>query len=66
MDYNKIDVDKIVDEVYTAEAEGKTRPITKQEIMRIRLAALSAIVRNMQDIVEKDHELVSACHAESV
>ena len=62
MDYNKIDVDKIVDEVYTAEAEGKTRPMTKQETMRIRLAALSAIVRNMQDIVEKDHELVSAYH----
>ena len=66
MDYDKIDVDKIVEEVYTAKAEGKTRPMTKQELMRIRLAALSAIVRNMQDIVEKDHELVSACHAESV
>ena len=62
MDYNKIDVDKIVEEVYTAKAEGKTRPMTKRELMRIRLAALSAIVRNMQDIVEKDHELVSACH----
>jgi hypothetical protein len=37
--------------------------MTKQEIMRIRLAALSAIVRNMQEIVEKDHELVSAYHA---
>jgi nicotinamide riboside kinase len=59
MDYNNIDVDKIVDEVYTAEAEGKTRPMTKQEIMRIRLAALGAIVRNMQEIVEKDHELIS-------
>jgi len=62
MDYNNIDVDKTVDEVYTAEAEGRTRPMTKQEIMRIRLAALSAIVKNMQDIVEKDHELVSAYH----
>jgi nicotinamide riboside kinase len=59
MDYNNIDADKIVDEVYTAEAEGRTRPMTKQEIMRIRLAALSAIVRNMQEIVEKDYELVS-------
>ena len=66
MDYNEIDVDKIVDEVYTTEAEGRTRSMTKQEIMRIRLAALSAIVRNMQDIVEKDHELVCASHAESV
>jgi hypothetical protein len=26
--------------------------------------SLSAIVRNLQDIVEKDHELVSASHAE--
>ena len=66
MDYNELDVNKIVDEVYTAEAEGRTRPMTKQEIMRIRLAALGAIVRNMQEIVEKDHELVRASHAQSV
>jgi len=66
MDYNNLDVDKIVDEVYTAEAEGRTRPMTKQEIMRIRLAALGAIVRNMQETVEKDHELVQAFHAQSV
>ena len=59
MDYNDLNVDKIVEEVYTAEAEGRTRSMTKQEIMRIRLAALGAIVRNMQEIVEKDHELVS-------
>ena len=66
MNYNELDVDQIVNEVVTAEAEGRTRPATKQETMRIRLAALSAIVRNMQDIVEKDHELLSARHAESV
>ena len=59
MDHNNIDVDKIVDEVYKAEAVGRTRTMTKHEIMRIRLAALGAIVRNMQEIVEKDHELVS-------
>jgi len=58
MDYNNLDVDKIVDEVYTAEAEGRTRPMTKQEIMRIRLAALSAIVQNMQKIVEADYKSV--------
>ena len=63
MNYNNIDVEKIVEEVYTAEAEGRTRPMTKQEIMRIRLAALSTIVANMQQIVEKDHELVSANYA---
>jgi hypothetical protein len=65
MDYNNINADKIIEEVYTAEAEGRTRPMTKQEIMRIRLAALSSIVRNMQDIVEKDHELVSDYHTQS-
>ena len=62
MDYSALNVDQIVKEVYAAEAEGRTRPTTKQETMRIRLAALSAIVRNMQDIVEKDHELISAYH----
>ena len=60
MDYKEIDVDRIVKEVYAAEAEGRTRPATKQETMRIRLAALAAIVRNMQEIVEKDHQLVNA------
>ena len=60
MDYNNIDVEKTLDEIYTAEAEGRTRPMTKQEVMRIRLAALSKIVRNMQEIVEKDHELINA------
>ena len=58
MNYNNIDVDKIVDEVYTADAGIKTRPMTKQEIMRIRLAALSAIVGNMQEIVEADYKTV--------
>ena len=62
MDYSDLNVDQIVKEVYAAEAEGRTRPAAKQETMRIRLAALSAIVRNMQDIVEKDHELASAYH----
>ena len=59
MDYNNLDVDKIVEEVYTAVAEGKTRSMTKQEIMRIRLAALSAIVANMQKIVEADYKSVN-------
>ena len=63
MNYSNTDVEKIVEEVYTAEAEGRTRKMTKQEIMRIRLAALSTIVANMQQIVEEDHELVSAHYA---
>jgi len=59
-DYSDLDVDQIVKEVYAAEAEGRTRPATKQETMKIRLAALAAIARNMQEIVEKDHQLVNA------
>ena len=31
MDYSDLNVDQIVKEVYTAEAEGRTRPATKQE-----------------------------------
>ena len=60
MDYNEIDVDQTVNKVVSAVEQGKTRSATKQEIMRIRLAALSAIVKNMQEIVEKDHEIVSS------
>jgi len=47
MDYNEIDVERIVNEVVTA-----------KETMVVRLAALSAIVRKMQSIVENDKELV--------
>jgi len=63
MDYNNLDTDKIVEEVYKAEAEGRTRPMTKQELMRIRLAGLSAIVKDMQETVEQDHEIVKAYSA---
>ena len=66
MNYDNLDFDSILQEVYKAEDEGRTRPVTKQESMRVRLAALSAIVANMQEIVEKDHELVRSFHAEGV
>ena len=56
MDINNLDVDKIVNEVYTAEDEGRTRPATYYETIRLRLAALAAIVRNMQEIVEADYK----------
>jgi len=59
MDYNKIDVEKIINEVVAAEEQGKLRPATKQETMKVRLAALSAIVRKMQILVESDRELVN-------
>ena len=63
IDKNELDVDKIVDEVYTAVDEGHTRPITSHEIMRVRLAALAAIVRNMQETVEKDYQLITSQRA---
>ena len=58
MDYNEIDVERIVNEVVTAEEQGKLRTATKRETMLVRLAALSAIVRRMQSLVENDKELV--------
>jgi hypothetical protein len=57
MDYNDLDVDKIVDEVVTAVEQGNYRKATTKESMVIRLAALGAIVRDMQEIVEKDCQL---------
>ena len=60
MDYDNLDVEKIVDEVVIAEAEGRTRPATRKETMTVRLAALSAMVRQMQEIVENDKELAGA------
>jgi len=60
MDYNGIDVDSIVNEVVTAEEQGKLRTATKRETMIVRLAALSAIVRKMQATVENEKELVHA------
>ena len=58
MNYNEIDVERIVNEVVTAEELGKMRNATKQETMVVRLAALSAIVHNMQVLVENDKDLV--------
>ena len=58
MDYNEIDVERIVNEVVIAEEQGKLRNATKRETMLVRLAALSAIVKRMQSIVENDKELV--------
>ena len=71
MNYDNLDFDSILQEVYKAEDEGRTRPATKQESMRVRLSALSAIVRNMQEIVDadyksEDHKLVSSYHADNL
>jgi hypothetical protein len=56
MDYDDIDVERVVDEVIKAEEQGRLRPATKRESMAVRLAALSSIVREMQAIVENDRE----------
>jgi hypothetical protein len=60
MNYDNLDVEKIVDEVVKAEVEGRTRPATKKESMSVRLAALGAMVHQMQEIVENEKELVNA------
>jgi hypothetical protein len=60
MNYNEIDVERIVNEVVTAEEQGKLQNATKKENMIVRLAALSTIVRKMQSIVENDKELVGS------
>jgi len=62
MNYNDIDVDKIVNEVSTAVAQGNYRKATKKESMEVRLAALALLVKNMQDemhnIVQNERELI--------
>jgi len=62
MNYDEIDVDKIVNEVSVAVAQGNYRNATKKESMEVRLAALAMIVKNMQsemhEIVKNDKELV--------
>jgi hypothetical protein len=60
MELNEIDVKQIVNEAVDAEERGKLRPAAKRETMAVRLAALSAIVKRMQAIVENDRELIDA------
>jgi hypothetical protein len=60
VNYDEIDVEKEVQAVYDAMDQGAFRPATKKENMALRLAALSAIVRNMQTLVENDKELTNA------
>jgi hypothetical protein len=60
MNYNEIDVKKEVQAVEAAMEKGAYRPANKKENMAVRLAALSAIVREMQEIVENDKELAGA------
>jgi hypothetical protein len=60
MNYDEIDTEKEVQAVHDAMDRGAFRLATKKENMAMRLAALSAIVREMQAVVENDRELVNA------
>jgi hypothetical protein len=57
MNYDEIDIEKEVQAVDAAMERGTCRPATKKETMIVRLAALSAIVRRMQAVVENNEEL---------
>jgi hypothetical protein len=57
MNYDEINVDEVVENVASSVEKGNYRNATKKETMQVRLAALSAIVRKMQSIVENDKEL---------
>jgi hypothetical protein len=60
MNYNELNVDDEVNQVVTAVEQEKFRPATKKESMAVRLAALSEIVHQMQDMVQNDKELIGA------
>jgi hypothetical protein len=56
MNYDSIASEDEVNAAVTAAGQGKLRPATKRESMAVRLAALSGIVHELQDIVKNDME----------
>ena len=58
MNYNEINVDEVLESVASDMEQGKYRKATKKESMEVRLAALSAIVHEMQVLIQNDKELV--------
>jgi len=60
MNYNEIDTENEVNRVITAVEQRNFRQATKKESMEVRLAALSNIVHDMQEIVKNDKELINA------
>jgi hypothetical protein len=54
MNHDVADVQQEVDAVVRAVERGEFRRATQRESMAVRLAALSKIVHNLQDIVESD------------
>ena len=59
MNYNEINVDEVLESVASAVEQGNYRKATKRESMEVRLAALSAIVHEMQVTIQNDKELVN-------
>ena len=59
MNYNELDIDAEVNNVVSAVEEGNFRQATKRETMEVRIAALSKIVHEMQEMVQNDKELVN-------
>ena len=60
MNYNELNVEDEVNRVVTAVEKGNFRQATKRESMQVRLAALSVIVHEMQELVQNDKELINA------
>ena len=60
MNYKDINVEDEVNSVISAVEQGTFRPATKRESMTVRLAALSVIVHEMQELVKNDNELASS------
>ena len=60
MNYNEINIEETLSSVASAVEQGNYRHATKKESMAVRLAALSAIVHEMQVLVQNDKELVGA------
>ena len=58
--HNEINIEDEVSRAVTAVEQGNYRQAAKRESMEVRLAALSAIVREMQEIVHNDKDLVNA------
>ena len=57
MNYDEINVEEVLESVASAVEQGNYRKATKKESMEVRLAALGAIVQEMQAIIKNDKEL---------
>jgi hypothetical protein len=57
MNYNDIQVEDEVLTVAEAVNSGEYRPAGKRESMEVRLAALSAIIQELQITIKNDREL---------